>query len=153
MFRHLSQSFIFFGMLASACALAQDPYLRPSLEVRESLANADGALPQLHVAMTNANVVNVRNGEILERRHGNGKGWPNPVRRQRTGRQPGWKQSTCGAFTSRRGFSRATFTAPRWQLPSGRWCPVSRRPRVQASAAYPDVALKRMVNSRSACRP
>lgn len=65
MFRHLSQSFIFLVMLVSACALAQDPYLRPSLEVRESLANADGALPQLHVAMTNANVVNVRNGEIL----------------------------------------------------------------------------------------
>lgn len=49
------------------CSLAfgQDPYLRPSLDTREAMAGSDGALPQVNIAMTNANVVDVRTGEIL----------------------------------------------------------------------------------------
>lgn len=66
MLRSLSKVTILAGVLTGSMALAQDPYLRPSLEAREALANDNGVIPQLYVAMTNANVVNVRNGEILQ---------------------------------------------------------------------------------------
>lgn len=53
------------GLLASGIVFAQDPYLRPPLAEREGMANDAGVIPQLNVAMTHANVVNVRNGDIL----------------------------------------------------------------------------------------
>lgn len=56
---------IFASMFCANMALAQDPYLRPALDTRQSLADDLGVIPQPYVAMTNANVVNVRNGEIL----------------------------------------------------------------------------------------
>ena len=52
-------------VISSAAALAQDPYARPSLESRASMADAAGVIPQLHISMTNANVVDVRSGEVL----------------------------------------------------------------------------------------
>lgn len=62
----MSITFVIFGCLFySGAILAQDPYLRPSLEAREALANEQGVIPQINVAMTNANVVDVRSGEIL----------------------------------------------------------------------------------------
>jgi imidazolonepropionase-like amidohydrolase len=45
--------------------MAQDPYLRPSLDAREAMTDAAGVIPQPFIAMTNANVLNVRNGEIM----------------------------------------------------------------------------------------
>jgi len=53
------------GILAGAFVYAQDPYLRPALAEREAMADSAGVIPQLNVAMTNANVVDVRSGEIL----------------------------------------------------------------------------------------
>ena len=61
----LSKSFPYLFLLATVTAHAQDPYLPPPLEAREALANEYGVLPQLFVAMTNANVVDVRDGQIL----------------------------------------------------------------------------------------
>lgn len=52
-------------VILSAAALAQDPYARPSLETRAAIANEAGIIPQLFISMTNANVVDVRSGEIL----------------------------------------------------------------------------------------
>lgn len=52
------------SLMIGSAAFAQDPYLRPSLSDRQAMATAGGALPQLHVAMTNANVVDVRSGDI-----------------------------------------------------------------------------------------
>ena len=57
--------------LFSACLLpdgfasAQDPYLRPALATREAVSDSAGVMPQVFVAMTNANVVDVRDGKIL----------------------------------------------------------------------------------------
>ena len=51
--------------LVGGAAFAQDPYLRPSLAEREALTDSSGVIPQLDLAMTNANVVDVRSGEIL----------------------------------------------------------------------------------------
>jgi imidazolonepropionase-like amidohydrolase len=56
---------LFAGLLASGWVLAQDPYLRPSLDAREAMADDAGVIPQVYVSMTNANVVDVRTGEIL----------------------------------------------------------------------------------------
>ena len=50
-------------LFAGSLAWAQDPYLRPSIGLRAAMADGSGALPQLNVAMTNANVVDVRTGE------------------------------------------------------------------------------------------
>jgi len=52
-------------MLFGASIYAQDPYLRPSLTDRESMADSAGVIPQLNLAMTHANVVDVRSGAIL----------------------------------------------------------------------------------------
>jgi imidazolonepropionase-like amidohydrolase len=58
-------------IVLSACLLycsigaAQDPYLRPSLPDRQAAADSSGVIPQLDIAMTNANVVDVRNGMIM----------------------------------------------------------------------------------------
>ena len=52
-------------LVTGGSAMAQDPYARAPLEAREDLANGEGVLPQVYVAMTNANVVDVRNGQIL----------------------------------------------------------------------------------------
>ena len=46
-------------------SLAQDPYARPSIEAREALTGEDGVIPQPFLAMTNANVIDVRTGDIL----------------------------------------------------------------------------------------
>lgn len=51
--------------LTCGLGLAQDPYLRPPLAERDAMANDAGVLPQLDVALTNANVVDVRSGRIL----------------------------------------------------------------------------------------
>lgn len=53
------------SLSAGSVINAQDPYLRPSIDQRAALADPSGALPQLDLAMTNANVVDVRSGEIL----------------------------------------------------------------------------------------
>lgn len=58
-------SVLFAGLLASGWVLAQDPYLRPSLDAREAMADDAGVIPQVFVSMTNANVVDVRTGKIL----------------------------------------------------------------------------------------
>lgn len=52
-------------VLSAASAYAQDPYARPSLETLATLADASGVIPQPFVALTNANVVDVRTGDIL----------------------------------------------------------------------------------------
>ena len=41
-------------LLAGSPALSQDPYVRPSLDSREALANDDGVIPQPYLALTNA---------------------------------------------------------------------------------------------------
>ena len=56
MLRSLSKATILAGVLTGSMALAQDPYLRPSLDAREALANDNGVIPQLYVAMTNATI-------------------------------------------------------------------------------------------------
>jgi len=65
MIRTFGTTVIFASMLIGSFALAQDPYLRPSLDARQALTDDQGVIPQMDVAMINANVVNVRNGEIL----------------------------------------------------------------------------------------
>jgi imidazolonepropionase-like amidohydrolase len=47
---------------------SQDLYRRPSLESLETLADANGVLPQPYLALTNANVIDVRGGTILRGR-------------------------------------------------------------------------------------
>ena len=47
---------------------SQELYRRPSLESLDALADADGILPQPFLALTNANVVDVRGGTILRGR-------------------------------------------------------------------------------------
>lgn len=47
-------------------ANAQDPYVRAPLPAREAKATTDGKIPQPFMAITNANVVDVRTGDILE---------------------------------------------------------------------------------------
>jgi imidazolonepropionase-like amidohydrolase len=44
---------------------SQELYRRPSLESLEAIADSDGVLPQPFLALTNANVVDVRGGGIL----------------------------------------------------------------------------------------
>ena len=51
--------------IAAGSAFAQDPYARPSLADRQALADDRGVIPQLNLAMTNVNVVDVRNGDII----------------------------------------------------------------------------------------
>lgn len=53
------------SVIAGSLVFAQDPYLRPSLDGREAQADRDGVIPQVFAALTNANVVDVRNGTIL----------------------------------------------------------------------------------------
>ena len=65
MVRELRITIVTVGMLFGASIYAQDPYLRPSLTDRESLADNAGVIPQLNLAMTHANVVDVRSGAIL----------------------------------------------------------------------------------------
>ena len=65
MVNRLTQAFLLASFLSGGVTHAQDPYLRPSLDDRQAMANDDGVLPQLNVAMTNANVVDVRSGDIL----------------------------------------------------------------------------------------
>lgn len=65
MFRKINWAIALVSLLASAFAQAQDPYLRPPIDAREAMTDGRGVIPQLFIAMTNANVVNVRNGEIL----------------------------------------------------------------------------------------
>ncbi|MDH3990740.1 MAG: hypothetical protein OEV34_16525, partial [Gammaproteobacteria bacterium] len=65
MIRSFSIGLLAAGLLVSGLVQAQDPYLRASLEAREALSDDASVIPQLYLAMTNANVVNVRNGEIL----------------------------------------------------------------------------------------
>lgn len=55
------------GLFIPNLVVAQDPYVRKPLSEREAMATAEGKLPQLHMALTNANVVDVRTGNILER--------------------------------------------------------------------------------------
>ena len=65
MVRELRITIVTVGMLFGASIYAQDPYLRPSLTDRESMADSAGVIPQLNLAMTHANVVDVRSGAIL----------------------------------------------------------------------------------------
>lgn len=65
MLRTLRKTLVFVGLLIGGTVLAQDPYLRPPLDARQALTDDRGVIPQLYVAMTNANVVDVRSGEIL----------------------------------------------------------------------------------------
>jgi imidazolonepropionase-like amidohydrolase len=58
-------SILLIGLSQIVTAFAQDPYLRPSLDAREALADEAGVIPRIFVSLTNANVVDVRNGEIL----------------------------------------------------------------------------------------
>lgn len=57
---------ILFALLAGSSAFAQDPYQRPSLDARAAMTDDAGVIPQLFIAMTHANVLDVRDGEILE---------------------------------------------------------------------------------------
>ena len=65
MLRTSSTSVLFAFLFIAGLSHAQDPYLRPSLDAREALSNDQSIIPQLHMAMTNANVVDVRSGDIL----------------------------------------------------------------------------------------
>lgn len=65
MLRTCIRTIVYVSILSGSIALAQDPYLRPALDKRQALSDDQGVIPQAHVAMTNANVVNVRSGEIL----------------------------------------------------------------------------------------
>jgi len=65
MFRNLGKTILLTCVFATGLAHAQDPYVRPSIDAREQLADSAGVIPQVSIALTNANVVNVRNGEIL----------------------------------------------------------------------------------------
>ena len=65
MFRKFNWAIALVCLFASALAQAQDPYLRPPIDAREAMTDERGVIPQLFVAMTNTNVVNVRNGKIL----------------------------------------------------------------------------------------
>ena len=65
MIRILLKILPFAGLLVGDFAHSQDPYLRPSLEAREAMTSDAGVIPQLFIALTNANVVDVRSGEIL----------------------------------------------------------------------------------------
>jgi imidazolonepropionase-like amidohydrolase len=58
-------SILLIGLSQTVTTFAQDPYLRPSLDAREALADEAGVIPRIFVSLTNANVVDVRNGEIL----------------------------------------------------------------------------------------
>jgi imidazolonepropionase-like amidohydrolase len=53
------------AIFAGSAAQAQDPYLRAPLETRQAMTDAQGVIPQPYLAMSNANVVDVRNGRIL----------------------------------------------------------------------------------------
>jgi len=57
--------FFLVAISVSPVALAQDPYSRPGLAVRAAQSTADGLLPQPHLALTDANVVDVRTGTVL----------------------------------------------------------------------------------------
>ena len=65
-YRRITKISIVACLFAGSLAWAQDPYLRPSIGQRAAMADESGALPQLNMAMTNANVVDVRTGDILE---------------------------------------------------------------------------------------
>lgn len=60
-----TRTIILASVLMGCLAHAQDPYLRPSIGTREAISDSAGVLPQLDLAMTNANVVDVRSGDIL----------------------------------------------------------------------------------------
>lgn len=62
--RKLTRIIVMVSILPGGYALAQDPYLRSPLGTRQALSDDQGVIPQLYIAMTNANVVDVRNGEI-----------------------------------------------------------------------------------------
>lgn len=65
----MNKILILISILASlipALANAQDPYARAPLPAREAMATADGKIPQVYMALINANVVDVRTGDILE---------------------------------------------------------------------------------------
>lgn len=66
MLRTITRTMVCISMLSGSFAQAQDPYLRPSLDARQAIADDQSVIPQLHIAMTNANVVDVRNGEIRQ---------------------------------------------------------------------------------------
>ena len=66
MIRRLSVAALLACIVTNSSAFAQDPYLRPSLDAREAMTDDAGVIPQPFIAMTNANVLNVRNGEILQ---------------------------------------------------------------------------------------
>lgn len=65
MIRRIFMTVISASVVAGSLAIAQDPYLRWSLDAREAQADQNGVIPQVFVALTNANVVDVRNGTIL----------------------------------------------------------------------------------------
>jgi len=65
MFNHVFARLMLAALLFSGTAFAQDPYLRPSLDVREGISNDNAILPQPYLAMTNVNVVDVGDGSIL----------------------------------------------------------------------------------------
>jgi len=46
-------------------SFAQDPHVRPSLEARELATNDQAIIPQRFMVLTNANVVDIRSGNIL----------------------------------------------------------------------------------------
>lgn len=65
MIRRTGLTAVLAGVLVGAMASAQDPYLRSPLALREAQANDQGVITQVFAALTNANVVDVRNGTIL----------------------------------------------------------------------------------------
>ena len=65
MFRVLKIIMVAVGLLLGASVHAQDPYVRASLVDREGMADCAGVIPQLNMAMTHVNVVDVRSGAIL----------------------------------------------------------------------------------------
>ena len=66
MVRQYCNFLIALTLLSGGIAEAQDPYLRPSIERREAMADAGGVIPQPYLALSHANVVDVRSGRILE---------------------------------------------------------------------------------------
>jgi putative cell wall-binding protein len=51
------------ALLFVQAAFAQDPYERALLIAREAIVDSQGRLPQPYLALTNANVVDVRTGK------------------------------------------------------------------------------------------
>ncbi len=59
------RTIVIVAVFAMGTANAQDPYARPSLAERQTMADSRGVIPQLDLAMTNVNVVDVRAGAII----------------------------------------------------------------------------------------